>query len=233
VVAWPAFSPDSTLLALADGSGTLNLYERDGSLAAQLLADAGNGLADPAFSPDASTVAVVQLSNDRQIPDNQLLLWDWRTDTTQSWDVGTGTGPVYSPDGTQLAIRNIAGPAEVWDVDSGQRLRTLEGHTAGVVEVAFSPDGRLIATAGFDGTTRLWDAATGDPVLRLPRLPGEVSSVAFSPDGRRLATHSLAEGLVRVWALDSDELVTIATGSVTRQLTPAECQEYLPTLACP
>ena len=232
-VAWPAFSSDGSLLALAGGSGTLNLYERDGSLAAQLLADARNGLADPAFSPDGSTVAVVQFSNDRQIPDNQLLLWDWRTDTTQSWDVGTGTGPVYSPDATRLAIRNIAGPAEIWDVDSGERLLTLEGHTAGVLEVAYSPDGELVATASFDGTARLWDAETGDPVLRLPRLPGEVSSVAFSPDGRRLATHSLAEGLVRVWALDSDELVTIATGSVTRQLTPAECQEYLPTVACP
>jgi WD40 repeat protein/DNA-binding SARP family transcriptional activator len=231
-VGWPAFSPDSALLALAGGNGTLNLYERDGSLAAQLLAEEANGLQDPAFSPDGTTVAVAQLRNDRQVPDHRLLLWDWRSDTTRSWDVGTGTGPVFSPDGTRLAMRNISGPAEVWDVDSGRPLFALEGHTSGVVEVAYSPDGTLIATAGFDGTARLWDAETGDAVLCLPQLAGEVSSVAFSPDGRHLATHSLAEGMVRVWTLDPDELVAIATKSLTRQLTPAECTEYLHTDTC-
>ena len=230
--AWPAFSPDGTLVALASDSGAVNLYERDGSLAAQLLADEGDGLVDPAFSPDGTTVAVAQRSNDRQIPEGRLLLWDWRSDTTQSWVMETGTGPVYSPDGTRLALRNLAGPAEVWDVDSGERLLTLEGHTARTVRVAYSPDGRLIATASFDGTARLWDAQTGDAVLRLPRLAGEVSSVAFSPDGRHLATHSLAENLVRVWTLDPDELVSIAAENVTRALTPAECQEYLQTDAC-
>ena len=232
-VSGPAFSPDGTLVALAGDTGTLNLYERDGSLAAQLLADEGNGLLDPAFGPDGTTVAVVQLPIRQTPDDHRLLLWDWRSGTTQSWDIGTGSGPVFSPDGSQLALRDGAGPAEVWDVDSGERLLTLEGHTAGVEDVAYSPDGRLIATASFEGTARLWDAVTGDAVLRLPRLEGEVSSVDFSPDGTRLATHSLAEGLVRVWALDPDELVRIATRSVTRGFTTAECQQYLHSRRCP
>ena len=232
-VAEPAVSPDSTLVALASGAGTLNLYERDGSLAAQLLAAEGTGLTDPAFSPDGTTIAVVQRSNDRETPDNQLLLWDWRSDTTDVWDVGTGSGPVYSPDGTQLALGDGAGPAQVWDVGTGERVFDLEGHAAGVVDVAYSPDGQRIATASFDGTGRLWDSGTGQAVLRLPRLPGEVSSVDFSPDGQHLATHSLTEGLVRVWTLDQDELVAIASANVTRDLTPAECQEYLQTPTCP
>ncbi len=228
----PAISPDGTLVALAGDTGTLNLYERDGSLAAQLLAEGENGLQDPSFSPAGTTVAVVQLSTDRQIPDNQLLLWDWRSDTTRSWDIETGSGPVYSPDGTRLALRDGAGPAEVWDVEAGERLLVLEGHTAGVEDVAYSPDGRLIATSSFDGTARLWDAETGAAVLRLPQLDGEVSSVDFSPDGRHLATHSFAEGLVRVWTLDPDELAAIARENVTRELTLAECQEYLQTQTC-
>ncbi len=232
-VSTPAFSPDGALIALAGGTGTLNLYGRDGSLAAQLLADEGFRLADPAFSPDGTTLAAAQIPADREIPDHRLVLWDWRDDTTRAWEVGTGTGPAFSPDGTQLALRDAAGPAQVWDVEAGELLRTLEGHTAGVEDVAYSPDGRLIGTASFDGTARLWDSATGEPVLRLPRLAGEVSSVDFSPDGRQLATHSLAEGQVRVWTLDLDELVDIAEENVTRTLTPAECQDYLPTLSCP
>jgi len=232
-VSSPAFSPDGRLLALADEIGTLNLYEQDGSLAAQLLADEGNGLMEPTFSPDGTTVTVVQFPNDRQIPDNQLLLWDWRTDSTVVWDVETGNGPVYSPDGTRLTLRDTAGTAEVWDVSTGERLFSLDGHTAGVGDAAYSPDGGLIATASFDGSARLWDAETGAAVLRLPTLAGEISSVDFSPDGQHLATHSVAEGLVRVWTLDPGELMAIATEKVAREFSTAECQEYLQTPTCP
>ena len=70
-------------------------------------------------------------------------------------------------------------------------------------------------------------------MLRLPTLAGEISSVDFSPDGQHLATHSVAEGLVRVWTLDPAELMAIATEKVAREFTTAECQEYLQIPTCP
>ena len=230
----PAFSPDSVLLALAGESGTLSLYGRDGRLRAQLYADDGYGLQDPTFSPDGTTIAVQQFSRDRPSPDSPILLWDWRSDTTQVWPALNGETPTYSPDGRQLASApRTGGPAEVRDPASGELLHTLDGHTAPIVDFAYSPDGSLIATASLDGTARLWSADSGEPILRLPELPGEVTSVTFSPDGRHLATNTHPEGVVRIWTVNSDDLLDIARQNVTRTLTPAECQEYLHTPNCP
>ncbi len=45
------------------------------------------------------------------------------------------------------------------DVESGQVLTTLQGHTSGVSSVAFAPDGHTLASTSFDNTIKQWDAA--------------------------------------------------------------------------
>ncbi len=60
---------------------------------------------------------------------------------------------------------------KVWDANTGQVIRTLEGHTGPVMSVAFSPDGLRLASAGVeaseDGTVKVWDANTGQVSLTL------------------------------------------------------------------
>jgi WD40 repeat protein len=77
---------------------------------------------------------------------------------------------------------------------------------------------------------RLFDMGSGELSLVL-RGQDESGGLLFSPNGSMLAT---AGGrLVRIWALDIDELLEIARQNVTGSLTDEECRQYLNVDICP
>jgi WD40 repeat protein len=49
----------------------------------------------------------------------------------------------------------------VWDLETGECLRTLEGHTRSIEAVALHADGRRALTGSMDKTVRVWDLETG------------------------------------------------------------------------
>jgi WD40 repeat protein len=67
---------------------------------------------------------------------------------------------------------------------------------------------------------------TGVQLLVLRGHDLVVGRLAFSPDGSKLASGA-GDGTARVWALDLDDLIRIAEGEVTRELTESECRQYL------
>jgi hypothetical protein len=75
----------------------------------------------------------------------------------------------------------------LWDLDTGRKLRSFEGHTNDVQEMSLSPDGTQLVTASYDGTVRLWDFASAAPLGVLSTQNEWVFAATFSPDGRLIA----------------------------------------------
>ena len=72
----------------------------------------------------------------------------------------------FSSDGRTLAVGSYDGTTSLWDIATGQELRTFSGSWGWVDAVAFSPDGRLLATRNYyDGegvnTLAVWSVETG------------------------------------------------------------------------
>jgi WD40 repeat protein len=72
---------------------------------------------------------------------------------------------------------------KVWDVESGQCLRTLEGHTSRVYSVALSADGRRAVSGSLDKTLKAWDVEHGRLLATFECEGGWVICCAMSAKG--------------------------------------------------
>ena len=64
---------------------------------------------------------------------------------------------VFSPDNSVLLTGLSYGKIELWDMKTGDKLTTLDGHSRAVQTLVFSPDGKTLVSTGQDGTILVWD----------------------------------------------------------------------------
>jgi WD40 repeat protein len=162
------------------------------------------------FSPDGKQLATSA--------GESICLWEAITGKERRrWLTIHGAVLAFSPDGKVLAIDNSSDPQNgkirLLDVATGEEVRQLEVHTAGVRSVAFAPDGKVLALCAYDKIVRLWDPATGQELRLLEGHQKHVSAVAFGPDGKILASGS-DDQTIRLW--------DVATGKELGRLTGHE-----------
>ena len=104
-------------------------------------------------------------------------------------ELATGSGAVWSPDGTRLAF--VTGPQRVWVSEAdGRAPQQVKGAETANDEVSWLPDGRLAWPTSDARNYRIRDLASGQEELLLkhPEV-GWVFEPAFSPRGDQVAVY--------------------------------------------
>jgi hypothetical protein len=209
---YPVFSPDARLVAWAQRSNDVRLYDGGtGTLTRTLrsrraLPGAECDSFHLLFSPTGEHLIVTTyLHESLSRPQDEK----WNTMPTRVFHIESGrevirfyanpikarqsgriSAAACSPDDRVLATaEDESGVVRLIELYSGQVRVELSGHRHGVRGLAFAPDGKTLASGGEDNVVLLWDVTgtrTGPPITR----PGKQDLAAWwadlaSEDARR------------------------------------------------
>lgn len=157
-----------------------------------------------AFSPDGSRLAAGGGEASRS---GELTIWktaDWTLER-EIEDAHSDTiyGLDFSADGRFLASGAADKFVKVFNVESGEHVRSYEGHTHHVMDVSWKGDRTSLVSAGADNVLKVWDAETGEQRRTISTYKKQVTSVEYvglqdnfvsSSGDKRVFLHKAADG---------------------------------------
>lgn len=133
-----------------------------------------------AFSPDGQTVSFGACRERyfwRQCAAADLVMWNMLDGSIRRFeeDIDQIDSVAFSPDGSLILSGGcktrdsngqcVVGETGLWDVASGQILRSFIGHTGEVNHVTFSPNDQAFLSVASDGSAILWRIDTLDELI--------------------------------------------------------------------
>lgn len=167
-----------------------------------------------AFAPDGAALTSAGA---------HVMRWDWWKDSSkpartfpafhQGYVLALATARNGGPHAAKSIL--ISGSADknadsknannlaVWDLDTGDKVWELRGHTAAVNAVAATDRG-LAFSASDDKTVAMWDLQTGERLDQTEPTPGPMYALALAPGDRLVAAGD--EGILYVWQWSAKKL---------------------------
>jgi hypothetical protein len=99
----------------------------------------------------------------------------------------------------------------LWDLETGQEIRSYLGATAMITAVTVSPDGKWVLAGSAEGGVHVWDLESARPIMRIGKRLPHVYAILLSRDGQKVFTAS-SDKVVRLWDVVSGERVNRYSG---------------------
>lgn len=218
-----AFSPDGT--TLASGSfQEMKLWDVETGALKKTISDFSDRVVAIDYSPDGSLIATgggaptingeIRILKADGSPVKEL----------PEAHSDTAFGVQFSPDGKHLATCGADKFVKVWDVASGEFVKSFEGHTHHVMDVGWKgDDGKILASGGADNVVKVWDFekgeqtrtinAHGDHVTRLKFIGKTQFFVTVGGDKQLKQWDSNNGGNRRTYAGNTDYLYAVSVSA--------------------
>jgi WD40 repeat protein/energy-coupling factor transporter ATP-binding protein EcfA2 len=202
----PAFSPDGSMIAVADGSTVFVDDARTGKERAVLQGHTDT-IGSISFSPDGLRIITSSW-------DKTARIWD----ATTAKEIGVLRGhddwvwsAEFNRSGSLIVTSSKDGTVRVWDPKTYKAISVLKFNQEPIFDAHFSPDGSKLVMASADETARIWDIKGGKTTALLRGHQGLVVASAFSPNGSLIVTAS-ADRTIRIWETETGLQVATLVG---------------------
>lgn len=179
------------------------------------------------FTPDGQTIVVLNKNDGSIVVSNMHTGYRIRTSAEYHKSCFT-----ISADGQTLVCgnsysannSNLERSIKVWDVQTGQVVRTLHGgHTGKVDRVLISPDGQILTSITrshdslhgmYDIIIKVWNLSTGQELytFNMPLgIQDRTLSLIVSSDGQTVVSGSM-QGSIKVWDVHTQQIICTLQG---------------------
>ena len=109
-----------------------------------------------------------------------------------------------SPD-NQILVGGSWQKIWVWNLQTGELLRTIDAHSHWVLSVAINRDGNTLVSSSADTTIKVWDLSKGSLIRKINAHSNWVNAVEITPDGKTIVSAS-ADKTIKIWDFNTGKL---------------------------
>ncbi len=114
-----------------------------------------------------------------------------------------------NPSGNQALSGHRSGNICCWNLETGECLLKIKGHSDIVNSVQITPNGEFAVSGSSDKIIKVWNLETGSCIGMMEGHGDDITSIAISPDGKMIASTGRIDHTIRLWDLESGACLNV------------------------